>query len=161
GRSVLNSYGELPHVACAAITGSTAEDIADTHSDLDMTVYYDADSLPTDADLNLARGRLGESPRICMLGDRAEGDIVESFRHNGVECQVRHTTVAKWEADITGVLAGNDPGGPLHKAMSGTLTSLAVLGENRLIEWQARLREYPQWLREAMARHHLQFFALW
>jgi hypothetical protein len=161
GRRVLIAYCDLPGVACAAIAGSAAEGIADAHSDLDMTVYYDSDSLPSEADLNLARSKLGGSDRIWMLGDRAEGDIAESFRLTGVECQVGHITVTKWEAEMAGVLAGKDPGGPLHKAMSGTLTSIAVHGRSRLQAWQSRLRDYPQSLREAMVRHHLQFFALW
>ncbi len=161
GRHILNSYCELPHVACAAITGSAAEGIADFHSDLDMTMYYDAAELPNEADLTRLRTRLGGSERIWMLGDRAEGDIAESFRLHGVECQIGHITVTKWEADMNRVLAGNDLGGPLHKAMSGTLTSMAICGESRLRAWQSRLIAYPQSLREAMVKHHLHFFAIW
>lgn len=161
GRRVLEPHRDLPGAACAAITGSAAEGLSDQHSDLDMTVYYDGDELPSEADLARVRERLGASDLIWTLGDRAEGDIAQSFRIDGVECQIGHITVAKWESDMAETLAGRDPGGPQHKAMSGTLASIAVFGEPRLRDWQARLRDYPQSLREAMARHHLQFFALW
>jgi hypothetical protein len=161
GRRVLEAHRDLPGAACAAITGSAAEGLADQHSDLDMTVYYDGDKLPSEADLARIRERLGASDLIWALGDRAEGDIAQSFRIGGVECQIGHITVAKWESDMAETLAGRDPGGPLHKAMSGTLASVAVFGEPHLRTWQARLREYPRSLREAMARHHLEFFAIW
>jgi hypothetical protein len=159
GRQVLAPYARLPGVACAAITGSSAEGLSDTHSDLDSTVYYDV--MPPEADIRAIRERVGGGPLILSLGTHADGEFLESFRVRGVECQVGHTTVAAWERDMGRILAGEEPGSPLHKAMSGTLISIAVFGDDRLEAWKRRLREYPDGLRVSMVRHHLKFFAIW
>jgi hypothetical protein len=159
GRTVLDPFARLPGVACAAITGSSAEGLSDTRSDLDMTVYYDA--MPPEDAIRAARENLGGGPLIWSLGAHADGEFAEAFRLNGVECQIGHVTVARWEVDMAKTLAGEEPGSPLHKAMSGTLVSIPVFGAPRLEAWQARLRDYPHALRLAMVRHHLTFFAMW
>ena len=142
GRVVLTPYSKLPGVACAAVTGSAAENHADPHSDLDSTVYYD--TLPPEEEIRAIRERVGGGPLLWSLGSYAEGEFIESYRVNGVEVQIGHTTVARWEADMAKTLAGEEPGSPLHKAMSGTLVSIAVSGDNRLEAWKRRLREYPE-----------------
>lgn len=159
GREVLAPYAALPGVACAAITGSAAEGHADEHSDLDTTIYYD--TLPPEAEIRAVRERVCGGPLIWSLGSYADGEFIESFRVRGVECQIGHTTVARWEADMDRILRGEEPGSPLHKAMSGTIVSIAVSGDERLEAWKARLRDYPDVLRLAMVRHHLKFFPLW
>lgn len=158
GRRVLAPYADLPGVACTAITGSCTEGHSDHFSDIDSTVYYD--SFPSEATIRAVRDRLG-GELIWSLGSYAEGEFMESFRVQGVECQVGHTTVAKWEADLAKTLAGEDPGSPLNKAMSGTLISIAVRGEDRLEAWKARIRDYPDALRLAAVRHFLKFFPIW
>jgi hypothetical protein len=159
GRCVLTPYTHLPGVACAAITGSSAEGLSDTNSDLDSTIYYD--TLPAEADIRAVREQVGGGPLILSLGSYADGEFMESFRVNGVECQVGHTTVAQWEKEMTRILAGEDPGSPSHKAMSGTLISIPITGDDRLEAWKQRIRAYPDALRLSMVRHHLRFFALW
>lgn len=162
GRHVLAPYAALPGVACAAITGSCAEELSDHHSDLDTTVYYDV--MPPEEQIRAVRSTLTDQPLLWALGSHADGEFIESFRVRGVECQIGHTTVARWERDIEQTLTGQEPGGPgsaLHKAMSGTLISVPVFGADRLEGWKARIRAYPDALRTAMVRHHLKFFAIW
>ena len=159
GRSVLTPYSRLPGVACTAITGSSAEGHSDTHSDLDTTIYYD--EMPPEADIRAIREQVGGGPLLWSLGSYAEGEFIESYRLKGVEVQIGHTTVARWEADIAKTLAGEEPGSPLHKAMSGTLVSIAVNGDERLEAWKRTLRVYPDVLRVAMVKHFLKFFAMW
>jgi hypothetical protein len=98
---------------------------------------------------------------VLNMGSYAEGEFLESLRVDGVEVQVGHTTVAVWERDMRRTLAGEDPGSPLHKAMSGTLISVAVSGAERLEAWKREIRAYPEPLRIAMVKHHLKFFPLW
>jgi hypothetical protein len=124
-----------------------------------MTVYYDV--MPDADDLRRVREQLAPGPLVWSMGAHADGDFAEAFRMNGVEVQIGHTTVERWEAAIAAVLAGEDPASPAHKAMSGTLISIPVVGEARLAAWQARLRQYPDALRMAMVTHHLKFFRLW
>jgi hypothetical protein len=159
GRSILARYAELPGVACAAITGSSAEGHADRYSDLDMTMYYDV--LPAEADLRHVRESVSDGTLTWSMGTHADGEFAEAFKVGGVEVQIGHTTVERWEETIAAVQAGEEPGSPMHKAMSGTLTSIPVFGAERLVAWQARIRNYPDALRIAMVRHHLKFFRVW
>ncbi len=159
GRTVLEPYSRLPGVACVAITGSCTEGLSDLHSDLDTTVYYDA--MPREEEIRAVRERLGGGPVMWTIGDPKSGEWAEAFRLRGVEVQIGHTTVAQWEKDLEKTLAGEEPGSPLHKAMSGTLVSVPVFGAERLEAWQRRIREYPEALRVAMVRHHLKFFGIW
>ncbi len=159
GRSILAPYSMLAGVACTAITGSSAEGHADHLSDLDMTIYYDL--LPPEAELRRVRESVSDGVLVWSLGAYTDGEFAEAFQVSGVEVQIGHTTVARWEAAIASVLAGEEPGSPLHKAMSGTLASIPVSGAERLAAWQARLREYPDALRLAMVRKHLRFFRVW
>jgi hypothetical protein len=158
-RRVLTPYSKLPGIACVAITGSCTEGYSDHYSDIDSTVYYD--SFPPEDAIRALREQVGGGPLKFNMGSYAEGEFLESFYVDGVEIQVGHTTVAKWEADMTRILAGEEPASPLHKAMSGTLISIPIVGEHRLNAWQARIRDYPHALRLAMVRHHLKFFPIW
>jgi hypothetical protein len=107
------------------------------------------------------REQVSDGVLTWSMGQYADGEFAEAFRVGGIEVQIGHTTVAKWEETIGAVLAGQEPGSPLHKAMSGTLIAIPVFGAERLLAWQARIREYPDALRLAMVNHHLKFFRLW
>jgi hypothetical protein len=159
GRDILKRYTQLPVVACAAITGSSAEGHSDEFSDLDMTVYYDA--LPPEAQIRAVRETVGGGPLIWTMGDPNDGDFAEAFRVREIEVQIGHITVSRWEAEIERTLRGEEPASPQHKAMSGTLVSTAVFGEPLLQRWQSQLREYPDVLAVAMVKHHLKFFGVW
>lgn len=159
GRRVLTPYSRLDGAACAAITGSVAEGHADEFSDLDMTVYYTA--LPSENAILSIREQLGGGPVTWQVGKHSDGELAFAYRVNGVECQIGHTTIERWEADIERVLKGEELASPLHKAMSGTLVSIAIMGDELLEKWKSRLRAYPDPLAEAMVKHHLQFFPIW
>lgn len=159
GKEVLTPYAALPGVVCAAITGSAAEGHADEYSDLDSTVYYR--ELPTEAELRAARESVRGGECLWLLGSHAEGEFAEGFRVRGVEVQIGHTTVARWEEDMRKVLDAKEIATPLHKAMSGTLVSIAVCGGDVLEEWKREIRAFPDSLAEAMVKHYLKFFAVW
>lgn len=159
GREVLDPYAKLPGCVCAAITGSAAEGLADEYSDLDTTVYYS--TLPPEAEIRALREQIGGGPHTWNAGSHSEGEIGEGFRVRGVDCQIGHTTVARWEEDLASVLRAEAVASPLHKAMSGTLVSIAVHGADVLEGWKARIRDYPDVLARAMVKHHLKFFPVW
>lgn len=158
-RELLDPYARLPGVACVAITGSSTEGLSDNFSDVDSTVYYD--TFPPEAEIRAVRAKHGVKDLLWSIGSYEAGEFCESYRLKGVECQIGHTTVACWERDMNRTLAGEEPGSPLHKAMSGTLISIPIFGADRLEAWQKQIRAYPDALRLAMVRHHLKFFAVW
>lgn len=159
GRRVLQPHIELPNCRCAMIAGSVAEGIADDFSDLDLILHYD--TMPSVEDFDCIRRQLNGGAIDLQLGSPGEGSYLIQYKVDGVDCQVGGSTVAQWENDIADVLAGKDPGGPLHKAMYGTQTSKPIFGAALLQKWQTQLNGYSDALADAMMKHHLKFFRLW
>ncbi|HZQ08577.1 MAG TPA: hypothetical protein VFD70_18490 [Anaerolineae bacterium] len=160
GKKILQPYTELPNTRAAMITGSVAEGISDFYSDLDMTVYY-ADELPGDEELTRIHQANGAPQRAWLLGERAEGAIVEAYELNGVQAQIGHITLAAWEQELAEVLEKFNADTPLHKAMSGTLESITVYGDDYMNAWKQKIAAYPDELARAMVEKHLQFFPYW
>lgn len=160
GRRILAPYTRLPAARAAMITGSVAEGISDHYSDLDMTVYYEGE-LPDEETLARIRMGHGAPERAWFIGERAEGNIAEAYEIRGVQAQIGHATIAAWENDIAEVLERWNADTPLHKAMSGTLISIAVHGEPYVDSWKARIAAYPDGLARAMVASRLQFFPVW
>jgi hypothetical protein len=158
-RRLAAGYAILPGLRAFMVTGSAAEGKSDFYSDLDMTAYYD--DLPSEDDLTRVREQLGGSARIWVIGDRAEGGFAEAFMLDGVECQIGHTTIATWEAEIAEVLDKPNADTPLHKAMEGTLKCIALHGEPLIETWKARIAAYSDGLARAMVEQHLRFPAMW
>ncbi|MFN8179000.1 MAG: nucleotidyltransferase domain-containing protein [bacterium] len=153
-------YARLPTARAGMVSGSSAKGLADQYSDLDILLYYDGE-LPTEDELTALRKGHGGSERKFCLGDRAEGEIVESYFVQGVEVQLAHSTIATWEAQMAKVLVELDCDSPLQKALEGTLAGRALFGEELVAEWQRRASAYPPALGVAMVRRHLAFFPMW
>jgi len=154
----LQPYLALPQVRAALITGSAALGLSDRYSDIDIMIYYDA--LPGDDGLTAARLQ-NDGEVIWRVDNRAEGELMESYRVQGVECQIAHATIAAWERDMAIVLEQHDVNTPLHKALSGTPEGLPLYGAELIETWKAKIAEYPPALGQAMVEQHLQFFPLW
>jgi predicted nucleotidyltransferase len=158
-RRITAVYAEHPSARAILVTGSTAEGESDFNSDLDIILYYD--ELPAEEDLDRARERNQSPARKWVIGDRADGDIVEAYMVSGVECQFGHTTIAAWERDMAKVLDEHDITSPIQKALGGTLCAVPLYGEPLIRRWQDRIRAYPEGLAVAMVRGNLSFFPLW
>ncbi len=160
GRRLALPYAALPTARAAMITGSAAEGVSDAHSDLDMTIYYEGE-LPAEEQLAAIRVAHGAPEREWLIGDRQEGAIAEAYELDGIQVQIGHTTIARWEQDIAEVVDRFNCDTPLHKAMSGTLECVPVAGHALVDRWKARIAAYPDGLREAMVQRHLQIFPIW
>ncbi len=155
----LQAYLSLPTLRAAMVTGSVALGLSDHYSDIDMMIYYDA--LPSDDELLSARLRNGGTELLWRVDNRAEGELMESYRVQGVECQIAHATIAAWERDMAIVLEQHDVKTPLHKALSGTLEGIPLYGAELINAWKDKIANYPPALAQAMVEQHLQFFPLW
>ena len=158
-RRIANAYAALSETRAIIVMGSVAEGHADHFSDLDMAVYYG--DVPSEAALAATRVACGGSDRNWFIGDRESGAFAESFRIDGIECQIAQAKVAAWERDMAVVLDARDVGSPLQKALSGTLTALPLYGEERVRGWKARAAAYPDALARAMVEKYLTFFPVW
>ena len=121
-----------------------------------MMIYYDA--LPGDDELTRRAAAQRWKDMILRMDNRAEGELLESYRVQGVECQIAHSTIAAWERDMAIVLEQQDINTPLHKALSGTLEGIALHGAELIDAWKAKIANYPPGLAQAMVEQHLQFF---
>jgi hypothetical protein len=155
----VQAYLPLPQVRAAMVTGSVALGLSDHYSDIDMMIYYDA--LPSDDQLLSARLHNGGTELLWRVDNRTEGELMESYRVQGVECQIAHATIAAWERDMAIVLEQHDVKTPLHKALSGTLEAIPLYGTELINAWKDRIANYPPALAQAMVEQHLQFFPLW
>lgn len=140
------------------LTGSAAEGLSDTFSDLDLIAYHDY--LPSREQLAAARTLLQASGVRVTSGGGTEGSV-EEYVLRGVECQVAHITIASWERDMGSVLEEFNPATHVHKAIIGLLEGRALHGDSVIERWQARAARYPEGLARATVEHHLKFFPLW
>lgn len=153
-------YAALPTLKAAMITGSAAKGLADCYSDIDMTMYY-ADELPDEATLTKIRTGLGGSDRHWLIGDRAEGGFAEAYGLHGIEVQIGHTLIDKWEETIAFVHRAEDVDTTAQKALEGTLACKALVGAALIDRWKAQIAAYPPELGRAMVAQNLNFFAVW
>ncbi|HYZ76527.1 MAG TPA: nucleotidyltransferase domain-containing protein [Gaiellaceae bacterium] len=140
------------------LVGSAATGEADLYSDLDLIVY--CDELPPVERIDAVLERLGGAHRE-LIYPRDENDHGESFRLDGVECQLAFTRVSAAERELTRALGGEELESPLHKVVEGVQAGLPLRGEELIAEWRARLADYPDALRRKMIVHHWRFFPLW
>lgn len=141
------------------LVGSTASDDADELSDLDLIAYHD--ELPDERAIAAVRHALGDPPAESIGGSRDDGGFAETWRIDGVECQIAFHTIAKQEHNLAVVLEKHDPTTPLHKMMSGLLEGVSLCGSDTVEVWKSRAASYPDALARAVVEHHLRFFPLW
>ena len=149
------------HTAPRAIllTGSAAEGVSDTYSDLDLITYQD--QLPTDVSLAVTRSAIGATDVHVSSLAESGSMLVEQYSVHGVECQLAHCTLTSWEENMASVLDVFTPGTLAEKAIIGLQNGIALHGHEQIAQWQARAAVYPEELAPATVTHHLQFFPLW
>jgi hypothetical protein len=158
-RDVADVYTTRTGAIAIMVAGSIAERLCDQYSDLDLIAYYD--ELPAETVIAAARDALGAGTTRPIGGSREEGSYAETFDLRGVDCQLGYATVAAWERDIDSVLVGLDVDSPIQKALAGTLSGVALHGDDLVQGWKTRLADYPDALAHAMVVRHLRFFPLW
>lgn len=153
-------YTEIPTLRAAMITGSAAKGLADSYSDIDMTMYYEGE-LPDEETLAAIRTGLGGSERRWLIGDRDEGGFAEAYGLHQIEVQIGHTLIEPWEQTIVAVQSAEEVDTPSQKALEGTLACKALYGDAYIDRWRTQIADFPPQLARAMVEHNLKFFAVW
>jgi hypothetical protein len=130
----------------AVVSGSTAEDIADARSDIDMCIAFEA--LPEEDVLRVACRRAG-GDWFWHQGDRQNG-IVVSFHAEGIEVQIGYCSHAWLAGKLDDILVQHNPDTPYHKVAEGMLKAVPLAGAERVAAWQQRLADFPPALGRAM-----------
>lgn len=133
------------------VSGSTVDAIADSRSDVDMSVVFAA--LPDEAVLRDACRRAG-GDWFWQQGNVTEG-LVVAFRVDGIEVQIGYNHLAGLTAELDEVLVAHRPDTPNHKLAEGVLKAWPLAGADRLAALQQRLAAFPSALGRAMVVHGL------
>lgn len=157
--SVASSYHSIPGLIGVLLSGSTAEGVSDNYSDIDMMFYWE--NLPTEEQLARAMNNNGAGERKWNVQAREEEQLMEAYDVAGIECQLAHSTVPAWHREMDEVLVKLDIKSPNQKALSGTLSGIALFGEDLIDSMKQRAANYPAALAKAMIEGHLQFFPWW
>ena len=157
-RRVADAYVRHTAPRTIFLTGSAAEGTADGYSDLDLIMHYDV--LPSDDAMRAARTELGSTDDEPS-GERSKHGVGERGWIDGVEVEVGHFPLATWEEAMDEVLARHDPRPNTHHALNGLLRGIPLHGESTVRGWQRRAAAYPDGLRVAVVKHHLDFMPLW
>ena len=137
----------------ALVSGSVVEDIADSKSDIDMSVVFAHP--PDEALLAAACVRAGGTPWFWRQGSLTEDGLVVAFRIDGIEVQIGYSIHATLNRDLDTLLVEHKPDTPIHKLAEGILKAEPLEGDAQLERLKTRLRIFPDELADAMVRHFL------
>jgi hypothetical protein len=153
------AYVDRVHPSASLLAGSAAIGDSDAYPDVDLIVYHV--QLPSDEELASARKTAGVEEILFVGGDRGMGRYQETYRVQGIECQIGHVTTDVWERDLAHVLEDFDAMSPIQKAIDGLLQGRPLFGTELIGRWQERARAYPDGLTRAMVLAHLRFVPIW
>ncbi len=141
------------------LTGSTVTGDADAYSDLDLILFHDA--LPAEAAFAAAREAAGALD-FALLAPATGDAYLETFKADGIVCQLAHETVASFERDLRTVLVELEVDTPIQKAIEGLVHGEALHGDDLIARWKREAAAYPEALRVAMVETHWRkLFPLW
>jgi len=135
------------------VFGSTADGLADTRSDIDMSIVFE--QLPDEAELAAACRSVGGGAWNWQSGRLHGEGMAVSFQLDGIEVQVVYTDPRILQADLDELLVEHKPDTLNHKIAEGLLKAQPLIGPERLQAWRARVVAFPPELGDAMMRHYL------
>ena len=157
-RRIVEAALERVPLKAAMLVGSAGRGDADFYSDLDLLLYVD--ELPPDGTMTQIRTAVGGTNPI-RRGEPTEDFCSEEFDLDGVRTEVSLLTVARVERRLNQLLERPEEfDSPQQKILSGMLEGLPFHGEELVVRWQARVRDYPEPLRRATVERHWNFFPL-
>jgi len=143
----------LPGAITAMVFGSTGDDLADTRSDIDMSIVFE--QLPAEAELAAACGSAGGGAWNWRSGSLHEEGLAVSFELEGIEVQVVYTDPRILQSDLDELLVEHKADTLNHKIAEGLLKAQPLIAPERLEAWRAKVAAFPPALGDAMMRHYL------
>jgi hypothetical protein len=143
----------LPGAITAMVFGSTGDGLADTRSDIDMSIVFE--QLPAEAELAAACRSAGGGAWNWQSGSLHEEGLAVSFDVEGVEVQVVYTDPRILQSEIDELLVEHKPDTLNHKVAEGLLKAQPLIRPERVQAWRAQVAAFPAALGDAMIRHYL------
>jgi hypothetical protein len=152
-------------VAAVLLGGSSARGHADRYSDIELFVVWTEP--PSDADRAAAiSGADGDLVMLYPAEDGVWSDAWKVGRRDGapftgIEVDMSHYLVETVESIAHDVVEGCDPDPLKQLIVGGILHSIPLHGSALVERWQQRVAHYPDGLRLAVVRAHVQIEGLW
>lgn len=161
-------YRENPHVDVIILGGSTARNIADQYSDIEIGVFWH--QAPTDKERQaLAEKTGGDILRLypydevehvwsddLMLGRKTKADA-----NSGVLIEIVHYTSAYMEATLDEVLERYNPDEVKQNLVAAIVDGVPLKTSKTLESWNAQVANYPYGLALAVVKRHAQIDHFW
>jgi hypothetical protein len=166
---IAQSYASIPTVTAIFLGGSAARGHSDRFSDLEIGVIWNAP--PTDDDRRNAIEEVGgdlvqlypveETEPCTFWSDAWKFGRRGGSPFSGVEVDMVHCLDATVERTLRAVVDEFDPDPSKQLLVGGVLHGIALYGEDRLEPWRESASRYPDGLRLAVVRAHVQIEGLW
>jgi hypothetical protein len=145
--------------ACAGVravllSGSVARGLDDDWSDIELMVFWDGE--PTESS---RRGLPGL--QTCWEYDEDNDEWADDLLVGGVEAQVSHKTVAGAESWIAACVEAADPDLTKQDFVALVRYGVPLHGSELIAAWRSATDHYPDALRLAMVKEHLNFRSDW
>lgn len=154
-RQIAPAYIQNTKVEAVTVTGSVARGWADTHSNLEISVFWR--ETPSEADCQAAREHLD----LLMLRPYRNGRWLERGELEGIKIELSQLPVETVEQCLAEVIEGYDPSGEKQLLLASIQHSLPLHGDALIESWQARLAPYPLQLAQAVVQQNLRFNGSW
>ncbi len=148
-------YAQNAKVAAVVVAGSVGHGRADDYSDIELDVFWHEP--PTDADRRQPIQEL--NAEIIEFWPLEDDEWSEDYLVGPTQCDISNFLVSTIDRYIGDVLAG-DTAVLKQCRLAGLRHGVAVVGRERMAQWQAQITPYPDALRRAMVAENLNFPAL-
>ena len=137
-------YASLPDVRAIGCAGSVARGRADSHSDIDILVFWSSD-----------RAELGEEgplagaggTRFSWSGVRETGDALEQYFVDGLKVDVGHRPLRQQKKNFARLLQSHEISPELLKEMAILGDLVPLHGKEEIARIRSEARTYPPELR--------------
>ncbi len=154
-----HTYDAMPQVRAVLVSGSAATGLADSASDIEMTVFWDSD--PDEATRREVIERGGGEARRLYEYEEENGDWPDDAVVRGVELQISNRPVKVVERWLADVVDAHETALVKQDLIALIQTGIPVKGRGVIKGWRAQVAAYPPELARAMVREHLWFVAAW
>lgn len=150
----MKSIETVRSIQAVVVAGSVARNFADAYSDVEIPIFWE--SLPDDETRHAIVNSLDAEFIVSYNGPAREDQLLIK----GLQVDLWHITVRREEETIHSVLDEHQVDLSRLNAMDTIRCCIPLFGDEIIAKWKDRAKEYPEELREAIVKAHLDSFAI-
>ncbi|MFN8496579.1 MAG: hypothetical protein U0641_01895 [Anaerolineae bacterium] len=152
-------YDDVDEARAVLISGSAATGLADSASDIEMTVFW-ASAPSEETRRRVIEGGGGAARRLYDYEDD-NGDWPDDALLRGVELQISNRPIAVVETWLADVVERHETSLVKQDLIAIIQSGVPVKGGALVEAWRAQAASYPPALTRAIVAEHLWFVAAW